>query len=134
MPGLRLLEMFRQSETTASIVLDEYGGVQGLITISDLSGGWLLDGSTPVEELAQTPGIRLPEGEHRDYHTTGGLILDTTGGLILDRLGHLPRTGEVLDVAGHRFEVVDLDGRRIDRVMVTPPEGGEPGQSAPTPS
>jgi Hemolysins and related proteins containing CBS domains len=126
MPGLRLLEMFRQSETTASIVLDEYGGVQGLITISDLSGGWLLDGSTPVEELAQTPGIRLPEGEHRDYHTTGGLILD--------RLGHLPRTGEVLDVAGHRFEVVDLDGRRIDRVMVTPPEGGEPGQSAPTPS
>ena len=112
--------------------------MQGLVTISDMcedilgdlpgtrapadrepqivprpEGGWLVDGSTPVEDLAEAVGLRLPDdGDQRGYHTTGGLVLT--------RLGHLPRVGEVVEAMGFRFEVVDMDGRRIDRVLVRP--------------
>jgi putative hemolysin len=142
-PVLRLLEMFRQSAATAAVVLDEYGGLQGLVTVSDIcedimgdlpgtrapadrepqivpraEGGWLVDGGTPVEDLAEALGLKLPDdGDQRGYHTTGGLVLT--------RLGHLPRAGEVVEAMGYRFEVVDMDGRRIDRVLVRPVSGSD---------
>jgi putative hemolysin len=72
-------------------------------------GSWLLAGSMPVDEMAEVLGIALPES--RSYHTVGGLVIS--------ELQHLPATGETLDALGWRFEVVDLDGRRIDKVLAT---------------
>jgi putative hemolysin len=141
---LRLLEMFRKSRAPATVVLDEFGGVQGLVTLSDIfeslvgelpenwdasgppepeivrrpEGGWLVDGSTAMEELEEELDlVRTEEERDRDYRTVGGLVLT--------HLGHLPRIGESVEVDGFRFEVVDMDGRRIDRVLVTPVERTE---------
>lgn len=145
-PVLRLLEMFRQSGTPAAVLLDEFGGVQGMTTIADIftdlvgelpegdpakngepeivkrqEGGWLVDGATPVEALEEALEFTLPPEEHeREYRTVGGLVLT--------HLGHLPRIGEAVEAAGFRFEVVDMDSRRIDRVLITlvPTRGAEP--------
>lgn len=134
---LRLLEMFRQANVSTATVLDEFGGVQGLVTASDIfrdlvgdlpgsggapqaepeivaraEGGWLVDGAAPVEDLEKELGF-TPAREEREH------AYRTVGGLVLTELGHLPRIGESVQVGEFRFEVVDLDGRRIDRVLVT---------------
>jgi putative hemolysin len=70
-------------------------------------GSWLIAGSMPVDEIADRLFIALPP--ERDYHTVAGFILN--------QLGHLPDIGESFDSQGWRFEVVDLDGRRIDRIL-----------------
>lgn len=140
---LRLLELFQQSEVTTASVLDEFGGVQGLVTLSDIfrdlvgelpgtrehqpaeagivarpEGGWLVDGAAPVEGLDQGVGFTLREEERgRGYRTVGGLVLT--------HLGYLPQVGEVLELRGFRFEVVDMDERRIDRLLVT--RAADPG-------
>ncbi len=146
-PVLRLLELFRPAEVPAAVVLDEFGGVQGLATVSDIfgdlvgelrppgaaprreaeitprpEGGWLVDGGAPVEDLEEELGLTLDEEERkRDYRTVGGLVLT--------HLGHLPMVGEFVEVRGFRFEVVDMDGRRIDRLLVAPaPEREATGQ------
>jgi putative hemolysin len=137
-PVLRLLEALKGSDTTAAVVLDEYGGVQGMATLSDIfadlvgelpgaggadarepeivarpEGGWLVDGAAPVEDLEAEIGLVRPEAERaRDYRTAGGLVLT--------HLGHLPQVGEIVELLGFRFEVVDMDGRRVDRLLVTP--------------
>lgn len=137
-PVLRLLEMFRRSNVGTATVLDEFGGVQGLVTLSDIfrdlvgelpgtggavsaepaivtrpEGGWLVDGAAPVEDLEEELGFARPDDEREhDYRTVGGLVLN--------HLGHLPRIGEEMELRGFRFEVVDMDGRRIDRLLVTP--------------
>jgi putative hemolysin len=135
-PVLRLLELFRQSEVAAAVVLDEFGGVQGMATVADIfadlvgdipgagrapdqpaiversDGSWLVEGSAPVEELEEAIGLeRTPGEEARDYQTVAGLVLT--------HLGRVPQTGDTLDTMGFRFEVVDMDGRRIDRLIVS---------------
>ena len=70
-------------------------------------GSWLISGSMPVDEMAERLSIPVPR--ERAYHTAAGFILN--------RLGHLPDVGESVDVLGWRFEVVDLDGRRIDKIL-----------------
>jgi putative hemolysin len=72
-------------------------------------GSWLLAGSLPADEMAEHLIIALPE--KRDYQTVGGFILS--------HLGRLPATGETFDAHGWRFEVVDMDGRRIDKALAT---------------
>src|SRR3954454_18694382 len=72
-------------------------------------GSWLLAGWIPADEMAEQLGITLPE--HRDYETVAGLVIG--------QLHHLPETGEVTEVLGWRFEVADMDGRRIDKVLAT---------------
>lgn len=127
---LRLLELFRQAPTRMAVVLDEYGSVEGLVTLSDIftviagemaepdqmddsiiprgPGSWLIDGRTRLIDVERKIGaIGLV---HSDYSTLAGLVLH--------RLGRLPRVGESVIYNGFRFEVVDLDGRRIDRILV----------------
>jgi putative hemolysin len=130
--GMELLEQFRMQAARLVFVVDEYGVVQGLLTPHDLleaitgelqpaledeawatqreDGSWLLDGLMPVSELKARLDIReLPEEEKGRYNTLAGLLMAVSG--------HLPETGERIDCGEWVFEVVDLDGRRIDKVL-----------------
>ena len=131
--GMELLEQFRVSRTDLVFVVDEYGAVQGVITERDLleaitgefgapsdedswavrraDGSWLMDGLIPVPELKDRLEIKeLPEEDRGRYNTLAGMIM-----LLL---GHLPRTTDTVEWEGWRFEVVDLDGKRVDKVLV----------------
>ena len=131
--GMELLEQFRATRTDLVFVVDEYGAVQGVITERDLleaitgefgapsdddawavqrsDGSWLMDGLIPVPELKDRLEIKeLPEEDRGRYNTLAGMIM-----LLL---GHLPRTTDTVEWEGWRFEVVDLDGKRVDKVLV----------------
>ena len=140
--GMELLEHFRKAATDLVFVVDEYGAVQGVITERDLleaitgefgapsdedawavrraDGSWLLDGLIPVPELKDRLELKdLPEEDRGRYNTLAGMIM-----LLL---GRLPRTADRVEWEGWRFEVVDLDGKRVDKVLVArideePPE------------
>ncbi|MBX3655902.1 MAG: HlyC/CorC family transporter [Ramlibacter sp.] len=144
--GLELLEQFRAKSGRMVFVVDEYGVVQGLMTPGDLleaitgelkpgaladawatqrdDGSWLLDGLMPVAELRARLDIReLPDEDRGRYNTVAGLLMAVSG--------HLPATAERIECAGWLFEVVDLDGRRIDKVLATPlPPGSEPAEES----
>ena len=132
--GMELLAQFRARSTRILLVVDEYGVVQGLMTPMDMleaitgelqtgthldawatqreDGSWLIDGLMPVAELKARLDIReLPEEDRGRYNTVAGLLMSVSG--------HLPETGERIECAGWNFEVVDLDGKRIDKVLVT---------------
>jgi putative hemolysin len=135
MPALEVLERFRDRGSNAAMVVDEYGGIQGLVTLHDLleaitgdleisqrqsgevvrraDGSWLLDGALPVHEVRDVLEIDdpLPGEEDGDYETLGGFLMF--------RLERIPNVGDATDWEGRRFEVVDMDGRRVDRVLVT---------------
>jgi len=144
MPLDRLLEAFQEDRTQLAIVLDEYGGTEGLVTLEDVfeelvgeihdeharvdeqafvqraDGSWLVDGSTTIEEFCERLGVGLPAGS-RDYTTVSGMVLET--------LERIPTVAERTHWNGLDIEVVDMDGRRIDRLLVrradpTPPPGG----------
>jgi putative hemolysin len=141
--GMALLEQLRERSGRMVFVVDEYGVVQGLLTPRDLleaitgelqpgaqidawatprgDGSWLLDGLMPVNELKARLDIQeLPDEEKGRYNTTAGLLLSVSG--------HLPTTGERISCAGWIFEVVDLDGKRIDKVLATAdPDNPVPG-------
>ncbi|MFN4005382.1 MAG: hemolysin family protein [Hylemonella sp.] len=143
--GMELLEQFRAHTQRMVFVVDEYGVVQGLLTPGDLleaitgelkplapvdawatardDGSWLLDGMMPVDELKARLDIRaLPDEDRGRYNTLAGLLLAVSG--------HLPRVGERIACGDWVFEVLDLDGRRIDKVLAHPqpqsagPHGG----------
>jgi len=141
--GMELLEHFRAARTDIVFVVDEYGAVQGVITERDLleaitgefgaagdedawavrrpEGGWLLDGLIPVPELKDRLEIKeLPDEDRGRYNTLAGMIM-----LLL---GRLPRTADTVLWEGWRFEVVDLDGKRVDKVLVTRTE--TPGEES----
>ena len=128
--ALDAIEVLRNSDVHLALVHDEYGEFQGIVTSADIleaiagafrtaaelppakamrraDGGWLLDGDFAADEMADLLGLDLPEDA--EYHTVAGFILD--------ELGRLPAVGEDVVVQGWRFEVVDLDGRRIDKVL-----------------
>ena len=141
--GMELLEHLRGTGSDLVFVVDEYGAVQGVITERDVleaitgefsspaagdawavrreDGGWLMDGLIPVPELKDRLELKeLPEEDRGRYNTLAGMVI-----LLL---GRLPATADVVEWEGWRFEVVDLDGRRIDKVLVTrlaavPPPG-----------
>ncbi len=133
--GLELLEQFRARSTRMVFVVDEYGVVQGLMTPRDMleaitgelqpgaqadawatqraDGTWLLDGLMPVAELRARLDIRELPGEDKGrYNTVAGLLMAVSG--------RLPDTGDRIECAGWMFEVVDLDGKRIDKVLAEP--------------
>ena len=132
--GMELLEQFRARSTRIVFVVDEYGVVQGLMTPMDMleaitgelksgaqadawaiqrdDGSWLIDGVMPVSELKVRLDIReLPEQERGRYNTVAGLLQSVSGRLL--------KTGEQVECAGWRFEVIDLDGKRIDKVLAS---------------
>ncbi len=133
--GMELLEQFRQRSGRMVFVVDEYGVVQGLMTPHDFleaitgelqpvaqaeawatqreDGSWLLDGLMPVAELKARLDIRdLPEEDRGRYNTLAGLLMSVSG--------RLPAAGERIDCGDWLFEVVDLDGKRIDKVLAMP--------------
>ena len=132
--GMELLEQFRAKAGRFVFVVDEYGVVQGTLTPRDLleaitgelqpgaqvdawatrrdDGSWLLDGLMPVSELKVRLDLQdLPEEERGRYNTVAGLLMSVSG--------HLPEIGERIECAGWRFEVLDLDRKRIDKVMAS---------------
>jgi putative hemolysin len=132
--GMELLEQFRAKAGRFVFVVDEYGVVQGLLTPRDLleaitgelqpgaqidawatereDGSWLLDGLMPVSELKVRLQLdELPDEDRGRYNTVAGLLMSVSG--------HLPAVGECIACAGWRFEVVDLDGKRIDKVLAS---------------
>ena len=130
--GLKTLESFKQSSSRVAVVLDEFGTVLGLVTLSDIlqaivgdmpvnprsqddasavqraDGSWLLDGRMALDEFRDLfELLSLPEG---DFHTLAGLVVT--------ELGHIPRVAESFDCCGLKFEIVDMDGNRVDRILV----------------
>jgi putative hemolysin len=139
----KLLELFRQKRTQMAIVLDEYGGTEGLVTLEDVleelvgeihdeyhldreqeivqrdPTSWLVDGVVNLDDLLERMGRpELRSIEQRDFSTVAGLILS--------KLGRIPKPGERLVWHDLNLEVVDMDGPRIDRVLVTVPPRHEP--------
>lgn len=135
MPAVQLLESFRGSHKHVALVMDEYGAVEGLVTVTDLltaivgdlpadaseaqgafvsraDGSWLVDGSAAMEEVQTHFGMdALPEEEAGAYHTIGGFVMA--------RLGRVPKAADNFEWGGMKFEVMDMDGRRIDKVLVS---------------
>jgi putative hemolysin len=132
--GMDLLEQFKQSKTHIAFVVDEYGGLEGLVTIQDIfdtligeivtegeeatdpvqrdDGSWLFEGDTSIPEIKDCLTIdELPEQDKGRYHTVSGLIL-----LLL---GKMPVAGDSVVLADWKLEVVDMDGRRIDKILAT---------------
>jgi putative hemolysin len=123
------LEMFKQAKPELMLVIDEFGGVQGLLTITDIleeivgeieigepqatqrqDGSWLLDGMLSVEDFKEIFNIRhLPD--EQEYETLGGFMML--------HLSRIPVTADRFEWNGLTFEIVDMDGKRVDKVLVT---------------
>jgi putative hemolysin len=135
LPVLKLLESFRETGVPIAVVTDEYGSVRGLVTLHDIleaivgevrtlgepvetpiivreDGSWLIDGGTPVEDIKDRLSLDAFPGEGKGYYRT-------IAGLIMYLLGRIPRTGDHIEIGGLRYEVVDMDGHRVDKVLVT---------------
>ncbi len=133
--ALSLLESFKRSGKHIALVVNEYGGMEGLATANDVleaivgdmpsifqstepqiiqrrDGSWLMDGMLPIDEFQAVLDIStLPEGK---------VAYETVGGFVMARLGRIPLAGDVFKWEGLHFEVMAMDGRRVDRVLVTP--------------
>ena len=135
MPVLEVLDIFKHKRTRILFVVDEYGAVQGVVTLSDLlqailgemptddspfsiiqreDGSWLVDGIVPVERAHSLLRVQKLPGEDDNSFST-------LGGFVLRQLGHLPDPGEYFEWNGIRFEVMDRDGNRIDKILITLP-------------
>ncbi|MFN2442893.1 MAG: hemolysin family protein [Thermoanaerobaculia bacterium] len=138
----KLLETFRQTRNHVAIVIDEYGGVDGIVTPTDIleglvgelpeigdaeepsiflreDGSWSVDAALDLDELRIALGIELFERQKEG-------VFQTVAGYVTERLAKAPELGDVIVASGHRFEILDMDGRRIDRLLVQPelpPEG-----------
>ena len=150
MRAFPLLEAFRSSHKHVAIVMDEFGAVEGLVTVADLleglvgalpadateargafvaraDGSWLVDGSAGMEEVAAKFDLEVPEEEAGAYHTIAGFVMA--------RLGHIPGAADAFEYGGLRFEVMDMDGRRVDKVMVSrAPSVQSPATAPPSPA
>lgn len=136
--ALKILELFKQSGTHIAFVVDEYGVIQGVVTLNDVmeviigdipfadqpheadiirrdDGSWLLDGTLPISELKE-----LLELDHLPGEARGNF--QTLGGFMITNLGRIPRSSDHFTWDGFRFEVVDMDGNRVDKVLVMPPQ------------
>lgn len=139
-PVLRLLDQFKQSGQHIAIVVDEYGSVEGLVSVTDIlvaitgelpergqssddkpvrreDGSWLIDGMTPIDEVETLLGLKNMRADG-DFHTLAGFVVD--------KLGRIPASGDHFKWEDARFEVVDMDGRRVDKVLINPPVNEEP--------
>lgn len=135
MPALKAFEAFKREEAELLLVMDEYGGLAGTLSIRDLveeivgelstsdhdaeeivkreDGSYLVGGFVNIDDFAELFSITRLLPLPREYHTLAGFVLEIAGAI--------PRTGEVFEWEGFRFEIVDMDGNRIDKVIVKPP-------------
>ncbi len=134
MNALKILERFRLERNYFAVVVDEYGSTQGIITLHDLTenifgtlpdlddpeepdivtredGSLLVDGMIPMDELRETLHLKAFDFEEADYSTLAGFILF--------KLSEVPKVGYVLETEGYRFEIVDMDKSKIDRVLIS---------------
>lgn len=135
MPALTVLERFRRSRSKLALVIDEFGGVQGVVTLNDIlesivgdlpdqgeseeplatqraDGSWLIDGTMPVDEFVDRLAIKSLPGEDER-------LFQTVGGFVVTYLGHFPKTGETFTWPGWQAEILDMDGLRVDKVLVS---------------
>jgi putative hemolysin len=130
---MKLLEQFKRTHLPVALVVDEHGGLEGLVSMTDVistivgdlpdepgeepaivrreDGSWLLDGAVDIQTVARTldSNALLDDPDRHHYHTLGGLAMLA--------LGRVPRTGDVFERGECRFEIVDMDGNRVDRVL-----------------
>lgn len=133
-PVLTVMERFKRTGVHIALVVDEYGGIEGMLTLNDVlegvlgdlepstatdggwavpraDGSWLLDGEAAAHDVRELLEIdELPGEEEGDYETLGGFVMAS--------LQHIPAAGDLVSWAGWRFEVVDMDGNRVDKVLV----------------
>jgi len=133
MPALKALELFKKSGKHVAVIIDEYGSLQGLVTIHDImesvvgdvptldspravqrdDGSWLVDGIMPVDEFKDTLDIKsLPDEDTGTFQTLGGFVMA--------HLHRIPAVGNKFTMEGYTYEVVDMDGLRVDKVLVIP--------------
>lgn len=134
MNALKILERFRKERNYFAVVVDEYGSTQGIITLHDLTenifgtlpdlddveepsivvredGSMLVDGVIPIDELRDTINLKEFDFEDADYSTLAGFILY--------KLSEIPKAGDLLETEGYRFEIIDMDKSKIDKVLVS---------------
>jgi len=135
-PVLRLIDQFKQSGQHLAVVIDEYGSVEGIVTVTDIietitgdmpeqgqdsddrpvrreDGSWLLDGMMPIDEVETFLSMKnMRDGG--EFHTIAGFIIE--------KMGRIPTAGDHFHWGHARFEVVDMDGRRVDKVLIYPPQ------------
>jgi putative hemolysin len=143
LPALKLLEKMKENRTHIILVVDEYGTVKGLVTLNDIleaivgdmpsldesdepyavqreDGSWLLDGMLPIDEFKEIFGLgRLSDEETGRYLTLSGYVLS--------RMGRIPTAGDKFEADGLRFEIMDMDGNRIDKILVSAGTSGDLG-------
>lgn len=132
-----LLENFRKAREQCALIVDEYGELEGLVTLTDVltaivgevpssdideeqeavqraDGSWLIDGGLAIERVKQLSGIEddLPGEDENAFNTLGGLMMFV--------LGRIPIAGDYFEAAGYRFEVIDMDKNRVDKVLLSP--------------
>jgi len=140
--GLKVLELFKQTGTHIALVVDEYGVIQGLVTLNDIlveivgdvpsndeteepqavqreDGSWLLDGMLPIDEFFEIFELEGLPSEHQGSY-------QTLGGLVITHLGRIPIATEHFAWHGMRFEVMDMDGNRVNKVLVIPKSANKP--------
>lgn len=138
LPAIKLLERLRQERTHIVLVIDEHGGIEGLVTLNDIlgaivgdlpavdesdepyavqreDGSWFLDGLLPIDDFKTLLDIdKLPDEESGNFETLSGFVMM--------QMGRVPTVGDYVDVVNWRFEVADMDGYRIDKVLVAQKE------------
>ncbi len=141
---LRTLELLEESGCRTGFVIDEYGGIEGLVTrnglVSELleeartnageedpavfrrnDGSLLVDGQIRMEDIGEYVSLPAPEGSAHDYYTLAGYILAVNG--------NIPKTGDIIRSGRYQCEIVDMDGHRIDKVLISKIEADEPSGS-----
>ncbi|HEX9173293.1 MAG TPA: hemolysin family protein [Telluria sp.] len=146
--AIDLLELFKKTRHELALIVDEYGDIQGMVTLADVmdalvgdvatvgqtgqtdavqrdDGSWLVEGSMPLDRLRDLlhTDAGFPDEDTGAYHTVAGLILY--------QLGYIPKPSEHIEWADFRIEVVDMDGNRIDRLLIARTEQGTPAPNAP---
>jgi putative hemolysin len=135
--ALRALEIFKKSGEPMALVVDEYGAFEGVVTLHDIlqslvgdiaepgvpsdqaivrreDGSWLVDGMLPIDQVKDLTSLRhLPGEESGEFHTLGGFLMA--------QMNRIPAVADRTTVDGYTFEVMDMDGRRVDRVLIVPP-------------
>lgn len=143
MRAMDLLDQFRDAEVHLAFVVDEYGDLSGIVSLNDIlsavvgqnaqvssegdapitqraDGSYLIDGAVPVEDLGDLLLLgEFPEPDDRDYHTLAGLVMN--------QLGRVPKVGEIVRWRDYQIEVIDLDGARIDKLLVSRLPATSPG-------